>query len=112
MIGTKLQDILVAILRWHFYLYTRIMSGTFTTFDLSGFLAVPSSLKVTYQSYWGTFELVQNYNLNISTLRSAGDMTQTYYIFTSYEEQNAYTNGRMLHIQRYPNSNWAPVPKD
>jgi hypothetical protein len=88
------------------------MAGTFTTFDLSGFLAVPSSLKFMYQSYWGTFELVQNYNLNVSTLRSAGDKTQTYYIFEGNDQQVAYTNGRMLHIQRYPTSNWAPVPKD
>jgi hypothetical protein len=88
------------------------MAGTFTTFDLSGFLAVPSSLKFLYQSYWGTFETVQNYNLNVSTLRSAGDKTQVYYNFQGNEEQVAYTNGRMLHIQRYPNSNWAPVPKD
>jgi hypothetical protein len=93
-------------------LITRIMAGTFTTFDLSGFLSVQSSLKTAYQSYWGIFERVENYNLNISTLRSAGDRTQTYYIFNGNSEQNAYTNGRMLHIQRYPNSNWTPVPKD
>jgi len=88
------------------------MSGTFTTFDLSGFLAVPASLQRSYQSYWGRFELVENYNLQVSTLRSAGDNTQTYYIFQGNEEQVAYTMGRMLHIQRYPNSNWRPVPKD
>ena len=88
------------------------MSGTFTTFDLSGFLAVPASLRMAYQSYWGTFETVENYNLNVSTLRSAGDMTQTYYVFQGNEEQVAYTMGRMLHIGRYPNSNWLPVPKD
>lgn len=88
------------------------MSGTYTTFDLSGFLAVPSSLKILYQSYWTTFEIVQAYNLNVSTLRSAGNLTQNYYIYQSYAEQNAFTNGRLLHIKRYPNSNWNPVPKD
>jgi len=88
------------------------MSRPFITFDLSGFLAVPSSLKVIYQSYWGTFELVESYNYNISTLRSAGDKSQNYYMFQANEEQVAYTNGRMLHIQRYPNSNWTPVSKD
>jgi hypothetical protein len=88
------------------------MSRPFTAFDLSGFLAVPSSLKFTYQTYWTTFEAVEAYNFNVSTLRSAGDKTQTYYIFEGNEEQVAYTNGRMLHIQRYPNSNWKPVSKD
>jgi hypothetical protein len=88
------------------------MNRPFITFDLSGFLAVPSSLKMIYQSYWGTFELVESYNFNVSTLRSAGDKTQNYHMFDGNEEQVAYINGRMLHIQRYPNSNWTPVPKD
>lgn len=88
------------------------MSGTFTVFDLSGFLAVPASLQRSYQSYWGTFELVENYNLKVSTARSAGDRDQSYYIFQTNDEQVAYTIGRMLHIQRYPDSNWRPVPKD
>jgi hypothetical protein len=88
------------------------MAGTYTTFDLSGFLAVPNSIKIMYQNYWTTFETVQAFDLNISTLRSQGDKDQVYYIFQSYADQAAYTNGRMLHIQRYPNSNWNPVPKD
>jgi len=88
------------------------MSAAYTTFDLSGFLALPSSIKVLYQSYWTTFETIQAYNTNISTIRSQGDKAQTYYVFQSNLEQNQYTNGRMLHINRYPNSNWDPVPKD
>ena len=65
-----------------------------------------------YQNYWTTFEAVEIYNYNVSTLRSAGDKTQTYYMFLGNAEQVAYKNGRMLHIQRYPNSNWKPVSKD
>lgn len=88
------------------------MSGGFINFDLSGMPGLPSSIKVTYQNYWNIFETIQNYNIRISTLRNQGDMTQNYYIYSGNEEQVAFTNGRMLHIQRYPNSNWAPVPKD
>ena len=88
------------------------MSGTFITYDLSGIRGLPVSIKNTYQTYWNTFEAIQATNINISTLRSGGDRTQYYYIFSGNEEQVAYTIGRMLHIQRYPNSNWAEVSKD
>jgi len=85
---------------------------SYTTFDLSGFLAVPFSLKLLYQSDWTTFERIQNYNINVSTLRNAGEKTLSYYQYDSYQERNAYTNGRLLHIKRYPSSNWAEVVND
>ncbi len=92
----------------------RIMAAPYpyTTYDLSGFLAVPFSLKNLYQSYWTTFERVQAYNIGISTLRNAGDTSKGYYIYQTYQDQNAYTIGRLLHIKRYPESNWNPVPND
>ena len=43
------------------------MSGPFIgTFDLSGFLAVPSSLKLKYQDDWNTYNRIQLVNSNIS----------------------------------------------
>ena len=46
------------------------MSNQFVgAFDLSGFLAVPSSLKIEYQQAWNTYNSVQLFNSNISTLR-------------------------------------------
>lgn len=88
------------------------MAGTFTTFDLSGITGLPNSIKVLYQNYWTIFEDIQAFNLNISTLRSTGNKTYTYREYASYAQQTGFINGRMLHIQRYPNSNWAVVPKD
>lgn len=89
------------------------MSNQFVgAFDLSGFLAVPSSLKIEYQQAWNTYNTVQLFNSNISTLRGAGDKTWTYYTFTSYDESSAFTVGQYLHSQRYPNSNWATISKD
>jgi hypothetical protein len=90
------------------------MSGQpqFITFDLSGILAVPQSLKVLYQSAWNDFERIQAYNWNISTMRSGGDKEQIYYVYYGSEEMNSFTIGRFLHIQRYPASNWTPVSKD
>ena len=81
-------------------------------FDLSGFLALPQSTKVLYAQYWATYDRIQAINSNVSTLRRAGDLTRTYYQFVSGEERLAFVNGQMLHIRQYPNSNWAPVPKD
>ena len=89
------------------------MSGRFVgTFDLSGFLAVPSSVKLDYQQYWNTYNRIQTINSNISTIRSAGDKTQTYYIFINYDELTSFTLGQYLHVQRYPDSNWTAISKD
>lgn len=86
------------------------MSGQ--TFDLSGFLALPSSVKLDYQTYWNIFNRIQAYNSNVSTIRSGGDRQQTYYSFANYDEVTGFTQGQYLHVQRYPNSNWATVSKD
>jgi hypothetical protein len=88
------------------------MSGGFMTFDLSGFPGLPNSIRIAYNNYWNTFEAVQATNITVSTLRSQGDLTKTYYTYSGNKEQVAFTNGRFLHIQRYPNSNWAEVSKD
>lgn len=89
------------------------MSGPFIgTFDLSGFLAVPSSLKIKYQDDWNVYNRIQIVNSNISTLRSIGDKAQNYYTYSSYDELISFQQGQYLHVQRYPNSNWNAVPKD
>jgi hypothetical protein len=88
------------------------MSGTFTTFDLSGFLAVPCSLQLLYKQQWAFFETVQASNIHVSTLRAAGDKSLPYYNFLTYNDFSYYTNGRMLHIKRFPGSNWNPVPEN
>ena len=89
------------------------MSGPFIgLFDLSGFLAVPSSLKIKYQDDWNTYNRIQIVNSNISTLRAIGDKTQIYYTYSSYDELISFQQGQYLHVQRYPNSNWSAVSKD
>lgn len=89
------------------------MSGQFIgAFDLSGFLAVPASVKLQYQDQWNTYNRIQIVNSNISTIRSAGDKTLSYYTYTTYDESTAFTIGQYLHQQRYPDSNWNAVSKD
>jgi hypothetical protein len=89
------------------------MSGQFVgCFDLSGFLAVPSSLKIDYQNSWRVYNRIQAYNSNVSTMRGRGDKTFSYYSYANYDEANSFTVGLYLHVQRYPASNWEPVSKD
>jgi len=89
------------------------MSGPFVGgFDLSGFLALPSSVRLDYQQYWCFYNRIQTINSNVSTMRGAGDRTLNYYTFQNYDEVTSYTQGQYLHVQRYPNSNWNSVSKD
>lgn len=89
------------------------MSGQFSNaFDLSGFLTVTFSAKLLYQNQWDTYNRIQAYNLNVSTVRAAGDKSVQYYNYTNYDESTAFTNGQFLHVKRYPNSNWSAVSKD
>jgi hypothetical protein len=81
-------------------------------FDLSGFLAVPSSLKLKYQDDWNIYNRIQILNSNVSTIRSAGDKTLLYYTYASCDEQVSFQRGQYLHVQRYPASNWNAVSKD
>ena len=81
-------------------------------FDANGFATLSIGTLLLYQTWWGTFERIQEYDINVSTLRQAGNTSLTYYTYMTMEERNEYTNGRMLHISRYPNSNWNPVEKN
>ena len=85
---------------------------TAALFTLEGILGLTDSDRRKYQYYWDTFNRIQSYNTTVSTLRNAGDKTKTYYIYISYAEREAYTNGQMLHTRQYPGSNWASVPQD
>lgn len=74
--------------------------------DLSGFKFLSFAQKTEYQRAFQLFDTIQNYNSNVSTLRSGGNLTLTYYQFISGEEKTKFLQGRFLHIQSYPNSNW------
>ena len=80
--------------------------------DLSGFKFLNFAQKTEYQRAWHIFNNVQTFNSNVSTLRSGGDLMLTYYQFISGEEKTKFIQGRFLHIQSYPNSNWDFVQQD
>lgn len=86
-------------------------------FDASGFFCLSQVVFRGYQDAWNTFNRVQIYNINVSTARSqavaqGNPSSQLYYQFADFQEKSKYTNGRALHIRRYPNSNWAPVQEN
>ena len=74
--------------------------------DLSGFKFLTYTQKIEYTRAFQLFDTIQNYNSNVSTLRFQGQQGLTYYQFISGEEKTKFLQGRFLHIQSYPNSNW------
>lgn len=88
-------------------------SATNVCFDLSGFKYMGSVQRQQYLNAWDTFNRVQTYNSNVSTLRATGSYpTLMYYQFTGGLEKSIYTTGQFLHQQRYPQSNWNSVPNN
>lgn len=74
--------------------------------------ALTPSLYYTQSSDFCLFDRIQAINSNVSTSRSLyPNVTPpySYYIFSTYAERTAFTNGRLLHIRDFPNSNWDVV---
>jgi hypothetical protein len=85
---------------------------SFGCFDLSGFLALSSSQALLYRQQWDTYNRIQTFNSNVSTIRAQGNRGISYYTYINFDEKDAFTNGQYLHQKRYPNSNWNAVPQD
>jgi hypothetical protein len=78
-------------------------------FDASGYYCLSQVVYRGYQDAWNTFNRIQTYNINVSTMKATGTTGIYYYQFADFTEKGQFTNGRALHIRRYPNSNWDPV---
>jgi uridine kinase len=74
--------------------------------DLSGFKFLTFSQKQEYSYAFQLFNNIQAYNSNVSTLRAGGALNVPYYQFLTNEEKTKFLQGRFLHIQAFPNSNW------
>jgi hypothetical protein len=85
-------------------------TGVFPCFDLSGFKSMSPIQFRIYKDAWNTFSRVQEYNSNISTLRSGGNTILNYYQYVNQYERTQFRQGQMLHTQVYPLSNWIAVP--
>lgn len=85
-------------------------SGVYSCFDLSGIKGLTPIQFRIYKDAWNTFNTVQAYNSNISTLRAGGNKKLNYYQYYDQNERNQYRTGQMLHTQVFPLSNWSSVP--
>lgn len=88
------------------------MASTQNYCDLSGFKFLTNDQKLKYKQAWGWFNQVQTYNSNVSTLRAEGREGLTYFQFINAEDKTKFIQGRFLHIQSYPNSNWDVVQQN
>ena len=73
--------------------------------DLSGFFFLSESQLRYYRTCINVFDNVQGYNSNVSTLRSNGTLTASYYQFMTTQEKNQYTKGLFLATQSYGSGN-------
>lgn len=80
--------------------------------DLSGFVFLSQSQLSTYKNSVNTFNRIQGYNSNVSTLRSQGDLTRSYYQFITSQEKNSYTQGLFLLTQSYGSGNIVVVQEN
>ena len=80
--------------------------------DLSGFVFLSQSQLSSYKTNVQTFNRIQTYNSNISTLRSQGDLTRSYYQFISSQEKNQFTQGLFLLTQSYGSGNIVVVQEN
>ena len=77
--------------------------------------ALPQGVLTRYQNDWNTFDRIQTFNSNVSTLRATGITGTTnisYYTYVNYVEKTSFQNGQMLHTLYLPNSNWNTVQQN
>jgi len=70
--------------------------------DLSGFTALDFSQNQTFKTAVNTFNRIQTFDSNVSTLKHIGAINQYYYNFTDYAEKTNYKQGQFLLRQSYP----------
>ena len=71
--------------------------------DLSGFKFLYDSQLLKYKRSATYFQQVRAFNSNVSTLRSQGQTTLSYYQFPTTQLKDEYTKGRFLLTESYPN---------
>jgi hypothetical protein len=64
-----------------------------------------------YKQALGTYNRVEAYNSNVSTMRGNGQTSLSYYEFVSYQEQSEYTIGLYLLTQNNPGLTFTPITK-
>ena len=84
------------------------------SYDLSGFTQLDFSQNQAFKTAVNTFNRIQVFDSNVSTLKHIGAINQYYYNFTDYTEKNNYKQGQFLLRQSYPAQStiWTPVQRN
>jgi hypothetical protein len=82
--------------------------------DISGAGGLSFAQNLEYRKAWNTFNRIQTYNSNVSTLIHQGATNQHYYNYNTYVEKAEFTRGQLLHLQAYPfySTLWYSVEKN
>ena len=73
------------------------MSALYTCFNsISTIASVSYNQRYEYKTAWNSFQTVELYNSNVSTLRSQGDKSLTYYQYPTCKVQSQYRQGATL----------------
>lgn len=85
-----------------------------TCYDASGFLCLNFQQNQLYKTAWDTFNRIQTYDSNISTLRFQGVPNLYYYNFSNYTEKALYSQGQFLHYKSIPylSTLWVSVQRN
>ena len=65
-----------------------------------------------YKQAIGTYNRVETFNSNVSTMRGNGQTSMVYYEFVTYQEQADYKVGLYLLTQNNPGLTFTPVEKN
>jgi len=63
-----------------------------------------------YKKSWNTFDKIQSYNEQVSTIMASNPTAQvSYWRFENGDEKGRYIQGQYLHQQAYPGSNFNSI---
>ncbi len=68
----------------------------------------------TYKTAWDTFNRIQMFDSNVSTLRFQGATNLHYYNFSNYTEKALFSQGQFLHYKSIPylSTLWVTVQRN
>ena len=73
------------------------MSALMTCFNsLSTIYSVSYNQRYEYRAAWNSFQMVELFNSNVSTLHSQGDTSVMYYQYPTCQAQSQYRQGASL----------------
>jgi hypothetical protein len=83
-------------------------------YDASGFIGMSFQQNQEYKTSWATFNRIQTFDSNVSTLRFQGSPNLYYYNFINYAEKAQYSQGQFLHYKSIPylSTLWVSVQRN